>query len=235
MPAGTFSRLLLVAVFSVAKAAHAEVPASLYFFGDSLTDEGRNGPTAPVIWSEVHRNDLSIIKYREFAIGAATSGNQANVVSTTRGSSGRSTASSRTSRRTWGPASGSARTMSSSKASLAFRRRHCRHCERERAHRARRDRCRRSWDRAIASDVYYLSLNNAFKLDSSARPLCVPMPRRRRSSTMRSSRRLPCLVSGSSRSTSRRSSTSSRSTRAPLASRGSCPYSPALSARRADD
>ena len=59
-------------------AAHADPVTSYYFFGDSLTDEGRNGRTAPVIWAEVLRNDLSITSGQNFAIGGATSGNQAS-------------------------------------------------------------------------------------------------------------------------------------------------------------
>ena len=72
-------RVLLAAVgFIGAGAAQAQQAPSLYFFGDSLTDEGRNGRTAPVIWSEVLRNDLSVTAGRNFAIGGATSGNQAS-------------------------------------------------------------------------------------------------------------------------------------------------------------
>ncbi len=74
-------RALVVAVVSIgAGAAHAQQVSSLYFFGDSLTDEGRNGRTAPVIWAEVLRNDLSITSGQNFAIGGATSGNQASAV-----------------------------------------------------------------------------------------------------------------------------------------------------------
>ncbi len=72
--------LLVAVVFVAAGAAHAQQVTSLYFFGDSLTDEGRNGRTAPVIWAQVLRNDLSITSGQNFAIGGATSGNQASAV-----------------------------------------------------------------------------------------------------------------------------------------------------------
>ena len=56
----------------------AQQVSNLYFFGDSLTDEGRAGRTAPVIWAQVLRNDLSITAGQNLAIGGATSGNQAS-------------------------------------------------------------------------------------------------------------------------------------------------------------
>ncbi len=49
---------------------------SIIFFGDSLTDEGRNGRTAPVLWAEVLRADTSITAGANYAIGGATTSNQ---------------------------------------------------------------------------------------------------------------------------------------------------------------
>ena len=75
-----FRSWLFVVASTLAGTASAQQATSLYFFGDSLTDEGRNGRTAPVIWAEVLRNDLSITTGQNFAIGGATSGNQASAV-----------------------------------------------------------------------------------------------------------------------------------------------------------
>lgn len=73
----TLRGLLVAATGLVPLAAHADPVTSYYFFGDSLADEGRAGRTAPVIWAEVLRNDLSITSGQNFAIGGAISGKKA--------------------------------------------------------------------------------------------------------------------------------------------------------------
>lgn len=66
--------VLLLAAW--ARPAPAAEVSSLYFFGDSLTDEGRAGRTAPVIWSQVLRRDLAIAAGGNYAIGGATTHDQ---------------------------------------------------------------------------------------------------------------------------------------------------------------
>ncbi len=66
----------VAALLSIAPAARALDADSITFFGDSLTDEGRNGRTAPVLWSQVFRTDTSITAGANYAIGGATTSNQ---------------------------------------------------------------------------------------------------------------------------------------------------------------
>lgn len=54
-----------------ASAAMAADVDTLVFFGDSLTDEGRNGRTAPVMWPGLMRTDLSITKGANYAYGGS--------------------------------------------------------------------------------------------------------------------------------------------------------------------
>jgi phospholipase/lecithinase/hemolysin len=68
--------LSLGVALSPARAASGYDLTTLVFFGDSLTDEGRNGRTAPVMWSQVLRNDLSITSGTNYAIGGAITSNQ---------------------------------------------------------------------------------------------------------------------------------------------------------------
>src|SRR4051794_24285109 len=57
-------------------AARAADPSSIWFFGDSLTDEGRGGRTAPVMWPGVVRSDLGVVAGYNYAIGGAYTSNQ---------------------------------------------------------------------------------------------------------------------------------------------------------------
>lgn len=68
--------LTLCAATGRAHATSSYNLTTLVFFGDSLTDEGRNGRTAPTMWSEVLRNDLSITSGTNYAIGGAITSNQ---------------------------------------------------------------------------------------------------------------------------------------------------------------
>ncbi len=68
--------LLAVLACLAPAVARASDISSLFFFGDSLTDEGRNGRTAPIIWAGVLRNDLSITSGANYAIGGAITSNQ---------------------------------------------------------------------------------------------------------------------------------------------------------------
>jgi uncharacterized protein YhjY with autotransporter beta-barrel domain/phospholipase/lecithinase/hemolysin len=51
-------------------------PSSVYFFGDSLTDEGRAGQTAPVMWPSVYLAATGIGASVNYAIGGAYTSNQ---------------------------------------------------------------------------------------------------------------------------------------------------------------
>ena len=68
--------ILATLAWLIPAAARASEISSLSFFGDSLTDEGRNGRTAPVIWAGVLRNDLSITAGTNYAIGGAVTSSQ---------------------------------------------------------------------------------------------------------------------------------------------------------------
>jgi uncharacterized protein YhjY with autotransporter beta-barrel domain len=57
-------------------AARAYDYSSFIFFGDSLTDQGRAGQTAPVMWPAVLRTDTSITAGANYAIGGAITSNQ---------------------------------------------------------------------------------------------------------------------------------------------------------------
>ncbi len=72
--------LALLGIACWTAAARADDVSSLFFFGDSLTDQGRNGFSAPVLWSGVLRGDLGVTSGANYAIGGATSGNQASAV-----------------------------------------------------------------------------------------------------------------------------------------------------------
>lgn len=60
--------------------AQAQTPTSLWFFGDSLTDEGRNGRTALYMWPEALRADFGVSAGYNYAIGGATTSNQPSSV-----------------------------------------------------------------------------------------------------------------------------------------------------------
>jgi uncharacterized protein YhjY with autotransporter beta-barrel domain/phospholipase/lecithinase/hemolysin len=49
---------------------------SLFFFGDSLTDEGRVGRTAPIIWAEEVRDILGLHSGVNYAMGGAYTGSE---------------------------------------------------------------------------------------------------------------------------------------------------------------
>lgn len=80
----SFSLLTALATFSVggqyAHAASAYDLTTLVFFGDSLTDEGRGGRTAPVMWPGVLRTDISVTQGVNYAIGGAITSNQPSAV-----------------------------------------------------------------------------------------------------------------------------------------------------------
>lgn len=66
----------LFAAALAAGAAQAADPSSMWFFGDSLTDEGRAGRTAPVMWPGVVRSDLGVAAGYNYAIGGSYTSNQ---------------------------------------------------------------------------------------------------------------------------------------------------------------
>ena len=72
----TISIAALLSAALLLAPAHALDADSIIFFGDSLTDTGRNGRTAPVIWTEILRTDTSITAGADYAIGGATTSNQ---------------------------------------------------------------------------------------------------------------------------------------------------------------
>ncbi len=71
------SLLLVAAALCPAPLRAADV-SSLYFFGDSLTDEGRAGRSAPALWTEALRADLMISAGANVAIAGATTHDQPN-------------------------------------------------------------------------------------------------------------------------------------------------------------
>ncbi len=80
---GLVSALAAIALGAQCPLAHAASAydlTTLVFFGDSLTDEGRGGRTAPVMWPGVLRSDISITQGVNFAIGGATTSNQPSPV-----------------------------------------------------------------------------------------------------------------------------------------------------------
>lgn len=68
--------ICVLAAISPLNIARAADPTSLWFFGDSLTDEGRAGRSAPVMWPGVLRSDLGVTSGFNYAIAGSYTSNQ---------------------------------------------------------------------------------------------------------------------------------------------------------------